>query len=111
MYGFNLVYSGSFDITVDCDYYKTTRLLAGINPDGFTWRLASGETFQTPEVVMVYTDGGVGEMSRIFHRLYREHLIRGKWKTEKRPLLINSWEACYFDFDEKKLLELAQAAK
>lgn len=111
VYGCNLVYSGSFDITVDCDYYETTRLLAGINPDGFTWHLDPGETFQTPEVVMVYTDGGVGEMSRIFHRLYREHLIRGRWKTEKRPLLINSWEAAYFNFDTDKLVNFAEHAR
>lgn len=111
VYGFNLIYSGSFDITIDCDYYETTRVLLGINPDGFTWRLAPGETFQTPEVVMVYTENGVGEMSRIFHRLYREHLIRGKWKTEKRPLLINSWEAATFDFDTDKLVNFAEHAK
>lgn len=111
VYGFNLVYSSNFDITADCDFYECTRINMGINPDGFTWHLNPGETFQTPEAVMVYTDEGIGEMSRIFHRLYREHLIRGKWKTEKRPLLINSWEAAFFDFDTEKLVSFAAQAK
>ncbi len=111
VYGFNLVYSGSFDITVDCDYYETTRVNIGINPDGFSWKLESGESFQAPEAVMVFTEKGLGEMSRIFHRLYSNNLIRGKYKTEKRPLLINSWEAAYFDFDTEKLVSFAERAK
>ena len=111
VYGFNLVYSGNFSIEVDCDYYATTRVNVGINPDGFTWRLAPGESFQTPEAVMVYTDEGLGEMSRIFHRLYSNNLIRGRWKTEKRPLLINSWEAAFFNFDTDKLVSFAERAK
>ena len=111
VYGVNLVYSGNFDITADVDYYGTTRINAGINPDGFTWRLEPGEDFFTPEAVLVYTDEGLGEMSRIFHRLYTDHLIRGKWKSEKRPLLINSWEAAYFDFDDDKLVSFAERAR
>lgn len=111
VYAFNLVYSGNFDLEADCDYYATTRINVGVNPDGFTWRLNPTESFQTPEVVMVYTDEGLGETSRIFHRLYRNNLIRGKWKTEKRPLLINSWEAAYFNFDADKLVSFAERAK
>ena len=111
VYGFNLVYSGNFDITADCDYYETTRVNIGINPDGFLWHLEAGEEFQTPEAVLVYTNEGLGEMSRIFHRLYRENLIRGRWKHEKRPLLINSWEAAFFDFDTEKLVSFAERAK
>ncbi len=111
VYGFNLVYSGNFDITADCDYYETTRVNIGINPDGFTWHLDPGEEFQTPEAVLVYTDKGIGEMSRIFHRLYLNNLVRGRYKTEKRPLLINSWEAAYFDFDTDKLVSFAERAK
>ncbi len=111
VYGFNLVYSGNFDITADCDYYDTTRVNIGINPDGFSWHLAPGESFQTPEAVTVYSDGGLGEMSRSFHRLYSNNLIRGPWKTAKRPLLINSWEAAYFYFDTEKLVSFAERAK
>ncbi len=111
VYGFSLVYSGNFDITADVDYYETTRVNIGINPDGFTWHLAPGEAFQTPEAVLVYTNGGLGEMSRTFHRLYRDNLIRGRWKTEKRPLVINSWEAARFDFTTEKLVSFAEHAK
>ncbi len=111
VYGFNLVYSGSFDITADVDYYGTTRLNMGINPDGFLWHLEPGEVFETPEAVLVYSDEGLGGMSRAFHRLYLNHLIRGKYRHEVRPLLINSWEAAFFDFDTDKLVSFAERAK
>ena len=111
VYGFNLIYSGNFEISAECDYSGTTRLLIGINPADFSWHLNPGETFRSPEAVLVYTDKGMGEMSRIFHRLYANHLIRGKYKHEKRPLLINSWEAAYFDFDTDKLVSFAAQAK
>ena len=110
VYGFNLVYSGNFEISAECDFSDTTRIIAGINPTDFSWHLETGDSFQAPEVVMVYTDKGLGEMSRIFHRLYINNLIRGKYKTEKRPLLINSWEAAYFDFDTDKLVSFAKQA-
>ncbi len=110
-YGINLIYSGNFEISAECDYSGTTRLIAGINPTDFGWRLESGESFQSPEAVLVYTDKGIGEMSRIFHRLYTHNLIRGKYKYEKRPLLINSWEAAYFNFDTDKLVSFAKEAK
>ncbi len=111
VYGFNLVYSGNFDITADVDYYECTRVNVGINPDGFLWTLHPGECFAAPEAVMVYTDGGLGEMSRILHRFYNHCLVRGEWKEKKRPLLINSWEAAYFDFDADKLVSFAERAK
>lgn len=111
VYGFNLIYSGNFEISAECDSNAATRLIAGINPVDFCWHLEPGDTFQTPEAVMVYTDKGVGEMSRIFHRLYNNNLVRGKYKYEKRPLLINSWEAAFFDFDTDKLVEFAKNAK
>lgn len=111
VYGFNFVYSGNFSALCECDYNGTSRFLMGINPIGFGWNLAPGEVFDTPEAVMVYTAEGLGEMSRIFHRFYRHHLIRGRYKTEKRPLLINSWEAAYFDFDSDKLVAFAHEAK
>lgn len=111
VYGFNLVYSGNFSALVECDFNNTSRLIMGINPVDFGWKLSAGEYFDSPEVVMVYTEKGLGEMSRIFHRFYNTNLIRGRWKNEKRPLLINSWEAAYFDFDTKKLVEFAKEAK
>lgn len=111
VYGLNLVYSGNFSALCECDFNGTSRFILGINPTGFGWHLAPGEAFVTPEAIMVFTSKGLGEMSRIFHRFYRRHLIRGRYKTEKRPLLINSWEAAYFDFDSDKLVAFAQEAK
>ena len=83
----------------------------GINPEGFSWYLAPGEEFYSPEAVMVYTNEGIGEMSRIFHRLYANNLIRGKWKKAKRPLLINNWEGTGMNFDHDKLVSFAKHAK
>ena len=111
VYGFNLVYSGNFSALAECDFNYTTRFIMGINPVDFGWKLAPGEVFDTPEAVMVFTEQGIGEMSRIFHRFYNNNLIRGRWKTEKRPLLINSWEAAFFDFDTDKLVAFAKKAK
>ena len=111
VYGFNLVYSGNFTITAEVDHNATTRIVVGIDPAGFEWTLAPGETFITPEAVHVFSADGIGGMSRAFHRCYGEHLIRGRWKKEKRPLLINSWEAAFFDFDTDKLISFAERAK
>ncbi len=111
VYGFNLVYSGNFSAFAECDINDCTRLIMGINPTDFEWHLEPGDSFETPEAVMVFTTEGIGEMSRIFHRFYNNNLVRGRYKTEKRPLLINSWEAAYFDFDDKKLVEFAKVAK
>lgn len=111
VYGFNLVYSGNFSALCECDFNYTSRFIMGINPTDFGWRLQKSECFDTPEAVMVYTENGIGEMSRIFHRFYNNNLIRGKYKTEKRPLLINSWEAAFFNFDDEKLVNFAKEAK
>lgn len=111
VYGFNLVYSGNFSALAECDHNSSTRLIMGINPTDFGWRLGPGESFDAPEAVMVYTQNGIGEMSRIFHRFYRTNLIRGKWKNQKRPVLINSWEAAFFDFNTEKLVDFAKTAK
>ncbi len=108
-YGFNFVYSGNFSALAECDFNCTTRFIMGINPVDFEWTLNPGETFHAPEVVSVYTDEGIGEMSRIFHRFYNSHLIRSKYLTEKRPVLINNWEATYFDFNTDKLVAFAEA--
>ncbi len=108
--GFSLIYSGNFAIETEVDFLGQTRLLCGINPDGFSWKLEPGETFFTPETVMVYSNHGLGGMSRTFHKLYSRHLIRGRWRDADRPILINNWEATYFDFNEEKLLEIARSA-
>ena len=108
--GVSLVYSGNFDITCSTDYFGTTRLLAGINPKDFTWRLEPGESFVTPEAVIVISEEGLGKMSRTYHKLYRTHLCRGEWKDKTRPVLVNNWEATYFDFDDEKILAIAKEA-
>ena len=108
--GVSLVYSGNFDITCDVDPFGMTRLIAGINPVDFIWRLEYGESFVTPEAVIVISDKGLGKMSRVYHKLYRTHLCRGEWKNKKRPILVNNWEATYFDFTDEKLIELAKIA-
>lgn len=110
VYGFSLVYSGSFLCDIETDINFNARVRVGLNPFDFEWCLSPGESFTTPEVVMVYSDEGLGKMSRIYHRLYRECLCRGNFRDKERPILINNWEATYFDFDEKKLLEIADEA-
>lgn len=110
VYGFSLVYSGNFLAQTEVDNYDTARVLMGIHPNGFKWTLENGESFQTPEMVMVYSEDGLNGMSQTFHKLYRTRLARGTWRDKVRPILINSWEAFYFDFDAPKLLGLADAA-
>ena len=110
-YGFNLIYSSNFSIDVEVDGFASSRLVMGINPEGFSWLLNPGEEFYSPEAVMIFTDKGIGEMSRMFHRLYADNLIRGKWKKAKRPLLINNWEGTGMDFDHDKLVSFARHAK
>ena len=109
-YGFNLVYSSNFTAMAECDFNATTRFILGINPTDFSWKLEPGQVFHTPEAVMVFSDRGLGEMSRTFHRFYDRNLIRGSWKNKKRPLLINSWEGALFDFNTDKLVAFADEA-
>lgn len=111
VYGFNLVYSGNFIAQAEVCQYFTTRISLGIHPFDFTWLLEPEESFQAPEVVMVYSDKGLGEMSRIYHRLYRTRLCRGNYRDKTRPILVNNWEGTYFDFDEEKILEIVDVAK
>lgn len=110
-FGFSLVYSGSFKAEVEVDPFFSTRISMGINPFDFSWQLNPGERFQTPEVVMVYSSEGIGEMSRTYHRLYRTRLCRGVFRDKERPILVNNWEATYFDFDEEKIVAIAQTGK
>lgn len=108
VYGFSLVYSGNFAAQVEVDTYHVTRAMIGINPFRFNWQLKEGGFFQTPEAVMVYSDCGLNGMSQAYHELYRTRLARGIWRDKERPILINNWEATYFDFNEEKILEIAK---
>ena len=89
--GISLVYSGNFKIQAEVDTRNTARILAGINPDTFDWKLDAGEHFQTPEAVIVYSDQGLNKMSQTFHKLYQKRLARGEWRDKPRPILINNW--------------------
>ncbi|KGA97809.1 alpha-galactosidase [Alkalihalobacillus alcalophilus ATCC 27647 = CGMCC 1.3604] len=111
VYAFNLVYSGNFQGSVEVDQFRQTRVTMGINPFDFSWLLEPGEAFQAPEVVMVYSANGLGEMSRSFHSLYQARLCRGRFRDQTRPVLINNWEATYFDFNEEKIVEIARQGK
>lgn len=110
VYGLSFIYSGNFLAEAEGTQFENTRVVMGIEPTNFQYKLDSKEEFQTPEVVMVYSSSGIGGMTRTFHDLYREHLIRGEYKDKKRPILINNWEATYFDFDTAKLLTIAKEA-
>ena len=110
VYGINLIYSGNFLTLADRGQFDTVRLMTGINPEGFCWNLNPGESFQAPEAVLVYSAEGLNGMSHAFHDLYRTHLIRGEYRDKKRPILINNWEATYFDFTTEKLLSIAREA-
>lgn len=111
-YACSLVYSGNFLAEVELDQYDQLRLVMGIHPKNFTWTLEPGEVFEAPEVVMTYTKDGLTGMSHRFHDFYRTNLCRSKFVSEvERPVLINSWEAAFFDFDDEKLVEIARAAK
>ncbi len=110
VFGFNFVYSGNFYAQAEVTQHKKTRFIMGINPLDFQWLLEKGESFTCPEVVMVHSDEGIGKMSRTFHDLYRNNLIRGEYKDKRRPILINNWEATYFNFDTDKLIDIAKEA-
>ena len=109
--GFSLVYSGNFLASAEVDNYGVTRMQMGIHPTWFSWKLEPGESFQTPEAVIVWSGEGLNGMSRSLHTLFRTRLARGTWRDRVRPILINNWEATYFNFDEEKLLTIARKAK
>ena len=108
VYGFNLVYSGNFLANVEVDMHSNARAQIGINPFDFDWNLEAGDEFQTPEAVMVYSPNGLTGMSHIYHDLYRERLCRGTHRDKERPILINNWEATYFDFNNEKIKDIAK---
>lgn len=111
IYGFALCYSGSFVSHVHVDQHGMARAQIGIQPYNFNWSLAPGEAFQTPEAYLCFSAEGLGGMSRSFHALVHRRITTGKFAQAARPLLINNWEATYFQFDEEKLLALARRAK
>lgn len=110
-YGFNLVYSGNHKTIVDINPYQKLRILSGINDHAFNYKLAPGQNFVTPEAVMTYSKDGLNKLSQNFHDFTNNHIIRGKFKNQLRPILLNNWEATYFNFNEKRLLALASEAK
>ncbi len=111
VYAMNFVYSGNFLAQAELTQFGQVRMTMGIHPDQFCWNLRPGESFQAPEAVLTYSAEGLGLMTRNFHDFYRGHLIRSPHQYAKRPVLINNWEATYFDFDSDKLLEIAREAK
>lgn len=110
-YGFNLIYSGNHFEAACVSSFGKTRILNGINPQGFSWLLDPGESFEAPESIASFSSLGHRQLSLNMHSFISEHIVRGAWKNRPRPVLVNSWEAFYFDFDESKLLKLARAAK
>ncbi len=111
VYAMHFVYSGNFRAQTERTPHNTVRMSMGINEEYFSWKLEGGEHFQTPETVMVYSAGGLTGMTHCFHDFYRDHLIRSPYLHKPRPILINNWEATYFDFDTDKLLAIAAEAK
>jgi alpha-galactosidase len=109
--GLSLVYSGNFLAEAEVDPYGTARVRLGINPQGFSWHLEPGAAFATPEVILCWSAEGLGGLSDAYHSLYRERLARGTWRDRPRPVLLNSWEGAYFDFDEERLVAMASSAR
>ena len=111
VYAQTLIWSGNFVCGAGMDQFETVRSYIGISPEHFKWDLKPGEVFQTPEAVLVFTEEGFDGMSHIFHDLFRGHLIRSPYLYRDRPVLINNWEATYFNFNTDKLLDIARDAK
>ena len=110
-WGFMLVYSGNHLEEIEVDQMGSVRLMAGIHPDGFAWPLQPGEGFDTPEVILSYSGDGFNGLSAHYHDLIRENVILPRFREGRRPILLNSWEACYFDFDADRIVQLARDAK
>ena len=111
VYGFSLIYSGNHRELCELDNFGMLRCSIGIEPEHFSWIVGAGESFTSPEAVIVYSDKGLGAMSQTFHKLFRTRLVRGKWRYLERPVLFNSWEATMMDFTEDKLLKMARESK
>lgn len=110
-YGLCFVYSSNFTANAQKDQLGRTRVQMGIHPDQFRFVLGAGESFFAPQVLLSYSSQGFTKLSHQYHDMIREHIIRGVWKHAKRPVLINNWEATYFDFNKEKILKIARQAK
>lgn len=110
VYGFNFVWSGSFLDEVEVDQTGATRIQLGLGEENFSWYLDAGESFTSPEAIMTYSDCGLGKTSRNFHKFINKRILPAE-PYARRPVVVNTWEACYFDIDESKLLRFAKAAK
>lgn len=110
-WGFMLMYSGNHLEEISSDQTGSVRVVSGIHPECFGWLLNPGESFQTPEAILSYSAEGLNALSHNYHRLIRDEVIPPRWRGVRKPVLVNSWEACYFDFDVEKLLDLARSAK
>lgn len=108
--GAALMYSGGFQAQVEKDQLEQIRLVMGIHPDTFEWTLEAGEAFYTPEVILSCSTTGFAKLSQNFHHIIRNHVCRGTYQLSSRPVLINNWEATYFDFNEEKILNIARQA-
>lgn len=111
VYGFNLVYSGNHYTAVELSSHQMVRVISGINPLCFSWALQKGERFETPEAVMTFSAQGFNDMSHNFHNFVNTRIVRGDWKGQERPVLLNNWEAHFFKFTRRKLLRLARRAE
>ncbi|MEY8458845.1 alpha-galactosidase [Lactococcus ileimucosae] len=109
-YGFNLVYSGNFTATAEQSSLELSRITLGLGDSTFSWRLVTGDAFETPEAILSYSSQGFERISQNFHDVIRQNLSRSKFTNTSRPVLINNWEATYFDFTGEKLLDIAQSA-
>ena len=110
VYAMNFVYSGNFIGQAERTQFDAVRMVMGILAENFGWNLGPDEEFQAPEVVMTYSKAGLGKMSRSYHDFYRNHLMKSKYTHASRPVIANTWEAFYFDFNEDKLIEFAKTA-
>lgn len=108
--GFSLLYSGDFSNEIEVDPYEQTRVVMGVSAEQFAKKLTPSEEFTTPEAVMSYSSKGIENLSYNFHRLVRNNICRGKYKNTQRPVLINNWEATYFNFTGEKLVQIAKQA-
>lgn len=107
---FSLLYSGGFHMQAETDQINQVRLVMGMDDSDFLWTLYPGEKFVAPEVCMTYSGNGLGKLSNAIHEGFHKHLIRSPWKDKRRPVLVNNWEATYFSFDGKMLLDIAKEA-
>ena len=111
IYGFNLIYSGNHYSAVEKGNHDTLRVMSGINPHCFLWKLGSGESFCTPQAIMSYADGGINAFAANMHDFVNKHIIRTEFQYSERPVVVNNWEATFFNFNRRKLLALARRAK